>query len=115
MNAKDQQSCIANRMNPLQNSWIPKQSPSELLGKYGHGLNILVSIPGHLDKGLTVPGAGQDQDNKLCLSLHSCLGFFGPSELRVDISIIYVHCKTSRKNQNHTKQFGVFCGLDSLC
>lgn len=95
MNAKEQQSCIANRINPLQNFWIPKQSPSELLGKYDHALNILVSVPGQVHKGLTVPRAGQDQGNKQCLSLHSCLGFFGPSGLQVDVSIIYVHCKTS--------------------
>lgn len=94
MNAKEQQSCIANRMNPLQNSWIPKQSPSELRGKYDHGLNILVSVPGQVDKGLTVPGAGQDQGNKQCLSWHSCSGFSGPSELKIDIIIIYAHCKT---------------------
>lgn len=81
MNAKEQQSCIANRMNPLQNSWIPKQSPSELLGKYDDGLNILVSVPGQVDKGLSVPGAGQDQNNKQCLCLHSCLDLSGPSEL----------------------------------
>jgi len=80
-------------------------SSSELLGQYAHGLNILLSLVGQVGKGL-VSGAGQDQSNKQCLSLHSHLDPSGLLCKRPSGARLSVQSKSAARPQ-HEKKIGI--------